>query len=181
MVVAAGGLLAHAPVPPPAVAFVLTGVILLVLWTSSTVRDGVRRLGSGPLVAFHLTRLFAGGYFLVLYKRAMLPGEFAIPAGWGDILVGAGAIVVLWTCVPMTTPARRQGLLVWNALGFADILVVLANGIRLFLNDPGLADPFTRFPLALLPTFVVPIVISSHLLLFAWHPRPSTSGRTASI
>jgi hypothetical protein len=55
-----------------------------------------------------------------------------------------------------------------------DILLVLGNGMRLFTRDPGIGVAFTRLPLALLPTFVVPIVITSHVLLFAWYWRAET-------
>lgn len=174
---ALAGTLGRLPVPPPAVAWLLTAAVLLVLWRSPPAAAATRRLGPGPLIAFHLTRLAAGGYFLVLFERGVLPAAFALVAGWGDIAVGVGALVVLATCVPVTSPARRYGLLVWNALGLADILLVLGNGMRLFMSDPGLAAPFTTFPLALLPAFVVPIVIASHLVLFAWYGRAVRAAR----
>ena len=49
-----------------------------------------------------------------------------------------------------------------------DILGVLGNGTRIFVREPSFVEPFTRLPLAILPTFVVPIVIVSHVLLFSW-------------
>jgi hypothetical protein len=124
--------------------------------------------------------LIAGVYFLALYQQGLLPREFAVVAGWGDILVGVGAIVVLWVCLPVRTSGQRQGLLLWNALGLIDILLVLANGMRLFTRDAGLGGAFTGLPLALLPTFVVPIVITSHLLLFWWHSRAVSEGGGAA-
>ena len=167
---AATGLLARSPIPPPGLAFLLTGAVLLLLWTSRAAREHVRRAGPRPLVAFQLTRLVAGLYFLALYQQGLLPREFAVVAGWGDIAVAIGAIVVLWV-LPVRTSAQRQGLLLWNTLGLIDILLVLANGMRLFMRDPGVGGAFTRLPLALLPTFVVPIVITSHLLIFWWYSR----------
>jgi hypothetical protein len=170
--IGATGLLDRAPVPPPAVAFGLTVLGLLLLWLSPSVRSRVRAIGLRPLVAFHLVRVAAGVIFLVLYRRGVLPAEFAIPAGWGDILVGLTAIIVLWLCLPVRTPSRRLGLLAWNAIGLLDILLVLFNGVRLLSRDPALAEPFTVLPLAVLPTFVVPLVLITHVLLFAWaHER----------
>jgi hypothetical protein len=166
--VGASGLLARLPVPPPAIAIGLTAVLLLLMRMSHSVRDAAWSLGPKPLVTFHLTRIAAGVYFLLLYSRGVLPGEFAIPAGWGDIAVGAGALVVLTFCLPARTRGQRVGLIVWNTAGLLDILAVLGNGMRLFAGNAAIAEPFMSLPLALLPTFVVPAVIGSHVLLFGW-------------
>lgn len=162
----ASGVLARLPVPPPAIAVGLTILLLLLVRLSHRARAAASRLGPAPLVAFHLVRLAAGAYFLFLYRRGVLPVEFAVAAGVGDMIVGAAAAVVLWLCLPVRTPGQRMALMVWNTAGLLDILGVLGNGIRLFVADPALIEPFTMLPLALLPTFVVPIVIVSHVLLF---------------
>src|SRR5215207_3268792 len=44
------------------------------------------------VVALHLTRLAAGAAFLVFHARGQLSGAFAIPAGWGDIVVAVFAV-----------------------------------------------------------------------------------------
>lgn len=160
------GFLARVPLPPPAIAIAMT-VVALVLWRIPAVRERVRRRGPRPLVAFHvLTRALAGSYFLYLHTRGELPAEFALLAGWGDIVVAIGAVSVLRFCIPVLTRGQNRALLVWNAVGLADILLVLGNGVRLFLHDPGFGLAFTSLPLALLPTFVVPLVIASHIVLF---------------
>ena len=128
----------------------------------------MRAVGVRSFVAFHVLRVAAGTYFLVLYHRGVLPADFAIPAGWGDIAVGAAAAIVCWLCFPMRHGWQRATLLGWNALGLLDIVLVLSNGVRLFLNDPTIGQSFTRLPLALLPTFVVPIVLVTHVLIFVW-------------
>lgn len=160
-----GGLLARAPLPPPAIAFAATAVALVV-WRFPAVREYLRRHGPRPLVAFHLTRGVAGAYFLYLSSRGELPSEFAALAGWGDIVVAIGAIGVLRFCVPVLTRAQEIGLLAWNAAGLVDILFVLSSGVRLFLADPAIGARFAELPLALLPTFIVPLVIASHVVLF---------------
>ena len=170
-VVGSTGALRRLPVPPPAIAAGLTIAALLVIRLSPRARQAVHELGPGPLVLFHLTRIAAGAYFLVLGASGVLPVEFTTMAGWGDILVGVGAIAVLWRALPARTAAHRLALLVWNVLGLLDILGVLGNAVRLFIQDPSFVDPFMSLPLAILPTFVVPIVIVSHVLLFAWTRR----------
>ena len=159
------GLLARSPLPPPAFALAMTAV-LLVLWRAPAVRERVRRAGPRPLVILHLTRALAGAHFLYLHWHGDLPAEFARVAGWGDIVIAIGALGVLRFCLPVVTRGQELGLLAWNAAGLADILFVLSRGIRLFLTDPAIGDLFTELPLALLPTFVVPFVIASHVVLF---------------
>lgn len=171
------GLLGALPIPPPAVAIGLTIVLLLLLRVSRAARAAAWTLGPRTLVAFHAVRIAAGAYFLTLYNRGELPAAFAVPAGWGDIAVGIGALIVAAACVPARTRPQRMGLLAWNVAGLVDILGVLGNGARLFLADPALAAPFLTLPLALLPTFVVPLVIVSHVLLFQAARAPASAPR----
>ena len=167
-VAGATGALRRLPVPPPAIAVGLTIVALVVIRMSRGAREGVRRIGPGPLVLFHVVRVAAGAYFLVLGARGVLPREFTTFAGWGDTVVGVAAVWVLLRCLPVLTPWQRWAFYFWNVAGLLDILAVVGNAIRLYLRDPGFVEPFMSLPLAILPTFVVPIVIVSHVLLFSW-------------
>jgi hypothetical protein len=167
-IVGATDALRLSPIPPPALAVGLTIVALLVVRLSRGARDGVQQIGPGPLVLFHAVRIAAGAYFLVLGARGVIPREFTTPAGWGDILVGVAAIWVLLRCLPVRTSWQRWAFYLWNVAGLLDILGVIGNAIRLYLSDPAFVEPFMSLPLAILPTFVVPIVIVSHVLLFGW-------------
>jgi hypothetical protein len=174
--VGATGMLRRSPVPPPLIALGLTIAAVLIVRLSPRARHAVQQVGPGPLVLFHLVRIAAGGYFLVLGGRGVLPREFTTPAGWGDIVVGVAAIWVLLRCLPARTPLQRAALLAWNVAGLLDILAVLGNGLRLYMRNAGFAEPFMSLPLAILPTFVVPIVIVSHTLLFGWvRPKADTT------
>ena len=167
-VIAWTGALRQFPVPPPLIAIGLTVVALLVVRLAPGARAAITRLGPAPLVLFHVVRVAAGVYFLVMGARGVLPREFTTFAGWGDILVGVAAIWVLMRCLPTRTALQRAGLMIWNVAGLLDILGVLGNATRIFLKDPSFVVPFTSLPLAILPLFVVPIVIVSHALLFGW-------------
>lgn len=171
-VVGATGALRQSPVPPPAIAVGLTIAALVVVRWSRAAREKVHQLGPGPLVLFHLVRVAAGVYFLVLGARGVLPREFTAFAGWGDIIVGVAAIWVLLRCLPVRTPWQRWAFYLWNVAGLLDILGVVGNAIRLYLRDPSFVAPFMSLPLAILPTFVVPVVIVSHVLLFSWVHLP---------
>lgn len=157
------GLLALLPFPfPQVVLFSLFFLQLLLYRKSAAVKSWVDRVDVRALILFHLTR-FVGLLFLYLYSIGRLPSEFAVTAGWGDIFVAVTALIV----VAVISFRRMPKLvLVWNIVGLADILLVLATGARLGANDPRLMAEFTRLPLALLPTFVVPIVLSTHVFIF---------------
>ena len=126
----------------------------------------------GPLL-WHTVRIYFGVRFLQLHAAGELPGAFALAAGWGDIAAGA---LALPAALAASRPGARRWVLAWNALAFADILFVVFNAARLFLTQRESMLAFTQLPLRLLPLFVVPLVILSHLLVFA---RLRRAGRAA--
>src|SRR5581483_2483573 len=75
------------------------------------------------IVAIHVSR-FVGVYFIYLYTRGQLPYAWAVPAGIGDTLVAFLAAALLVTAAATKHPLL---LLLWNALGFADIVMVVAK------------------------------------------------------
>jgi hypothetical protein len=116
------------------------------------------------IVALHLTR-FVGFYFLWLYGRGELPYRFAVPGGWGDIIVATTATILLasWSGFG----GRRSVLFIWNLYGLADILFVVATAAAAGRAEPASMAALLRLPLSLLATFLVPLIIGSHLLIFA--------------
>ncbi len=115
------------------------------------------------LLAFHLTR-YVGIYFLVLYRAQQLPYEFAVLGGWGDIIAADGvALLILFA--PRRGRASWLAHVIWNAFGLADILFVALTAARLNLEHPGSMQEIFHLPLSLLPTFVVPIIIATHLII----------------
>ncbi|MBS1797377.1 MAG: hypothetical protein JSS81_26380 [Acidobacteria bacterium] len=179
LAVGAAGVFGRAPAPLVPVA-IWTPVIavLLVFWRSENFRAWVDGVDPRVLVAVHLTR-FVGVWFLILAARGALPAEFAVRGGWGDIAAAAGALVVLR--LPLRKRAARAALLVWNAFGLLDILMVVATGARLLFTNAGSMGEMTKFPLVLLPLFVVPLVIATHLLIFAKLRRGSVGSRESRV
>lgn len=175
LVAGATGGVARSPVPPPIVLLGLTAAGLVAWGGSATVRAWVRAVPPRALVALHLVR-FVGAWFLVLYRRGELPFAFAVPGGWGDIAVAAGAAGLLFGAFPPRTRGRRAVLHAWNALGLLDILFVVTTAARLFFAEAGPLDPLTRLPLSLLPTFFVPLIVLSHLRIFGWLREGSGKG-----
>ena len=151
------------PPAPQLVLIALTLTLLGLLFFVRSVRAWATAVDVRLLVAFHLTR-FVGIYFLILYQRGELPYAFAVPGGWGDITVASCALLLLVAGPP--TGRRRWAYLVWNMVGLLDILFVVATAALLAKEDSQSMAALLRLPLSLLPTFLVPIIIASHIWLF---------------
>lgn len=159
-------------IPTPAVQgvlFGLTAVTLLAYFRSPPIRAAVDRLDLRALVLFHVTR-FVGFYFLYLYSRGELPYAFAVPGGYGDIAVATLALLVVF--LPLATPTRARAMYIWNVVGITDIVFAAA---RLGRADPSSMQALTHLPLSLLPTFLVPLIIASHVVIFSRLKRPTPS------
>jgi hypothetical protein len=171
------GLLRNTRLPMPALAMAITLTLLLAIALRRDYRERVISMGVRALIALHLTR-FVGIYFLWLYNQGLLPRNFAVPAGWGDIVVALLAVVVLVAFRPQT-PSGRTAILIWNVIGLTDILMVLARGAEMARTDPLFQAGFTALPLSLLPTFIVPLIIVTHIVIFLWWAR-TRGGNTKS-
>ncbi|MEO5898047.1 MAG: hypothetical protein ABIS06_20355 [Vicinamibacterales bacterium] len=158
------GILRSPAVPMPVFAFAMTLTLLGLLAVRRDLRERVLSVGVRVLVAVHISR-FVGFYFLSLYRQGLLPRDFAVPAGWGDIFVAVTAIIVLVAFRPETLRGALA-YFTWNVLGLVDILMVLSQAARMMRSDPLLQGGFTSLPLILLPIFLVPIIIVTHVMVF---------------
>jgi hypothetical protein len=150
----------------PAVAatvWILTALVLLACWKIIVIRVWALTVDLRWLVLFHLTRLFAGAYFLVLCQNSKLSCAFARPAGWGDIVVAVLALAVVST---MRAEFAKTLLVIWNSAGLIDIIFVVSIALRLGLRDWQSMHALRELPLSLLPMFLVPLIIASHVLIF---------------
>ena len=99
---------------PPVPQLVLVGltVLLLVVWVAlPSFRRWLLGLDLRWLIALHLTR-YVGIYFLIIYYRdGALPRAFAVPGGWGDIVV---ATLALGLVAAGETSSPSAG---WSACG----------------------------------------------------------------
>jgi hypothetical protein len=149
----------------------LTALVLFACWKITLISAWALNIDLRWLVLFHLTRLFAGAYFLVLCQRGQLPCGFARPAGWGDIIVAVLTLAVLGA---IRTQSAKKLLLIWNTLGLIDIVFVVSSARRFGLNDWQSMHALRELPLSLLPTFLVPLIIASHILIFVRLMRTGT-------
>jgi hypothetical protein len=141
----------------------LTALVLLACWKIESIKGWVLNVDVRWLVLLHVTRLFAGAYFLVLCQRGQLPCAFALPAGWGDIMVAVLALAVVGV---MRSELARTPWFSWNTLGLIDIIFVVFSALRFGLKDWQSMHALRELPLSLLPTFLVPLIIASHVLIF---------------
>ena len=112
---ASGQVAALRPPAPQLVIFGLTAIALALTLLVSPFRAWADQVSIRALVAVHLAR-FVGAYFLILAHRGRLAPGFAIPAGWGDLLVAALALILLVTVKP-DSASRRVFYFAWNVLG----------------------------------------------------------------
>lgn len=150
-------------------------ILLFFLWYagSSGFREFVLSLDPRILTIFQTWRV-AGAVFVVLYSFGLLPGIFALPAGWGDVAIGATAPLIAWSFV---RSERRAGFLVWQSLGILDLVNAVALGTTARLISPNAASisPMTVLPLSMIPTFLVPLLLIFHVICIAqarrWQER----------
>jgi len=122
--------------------------------------------------------------FLILYGQGILPAVFALPAGWGDIAIGATAPLVA-RAISFKRDFPKQLFVLWNVLGMLDLAMAVSLGILASASSLGiLAGEITtqamgRFPLSLIPTFFVPLLFILHLIALS-RLRYETVGHQAS-
>ena len=157
--------------PRPPIALGLAAVVPVAVFvfsylTSPRFRQFVSALDLRVLTVAHTWRV-GGIVFVILYYQGALPGVFALPAGWGDIAIGITAPVVAWYWKP---PFPRKTFVAWNVLGSLDLVMAVSLGVLASATPVGVlaGDVTTRlmgqFPLSLIPTFFVPLLLILHLI-----------------
>jgi hypothetical protein len=109
-----------------------------------------------------------GGSFLALHAVGRLPGLFAYPAGYGDVLVGVLAPFALIALVERR-PGWRARVVGLNLLGLIDFVGAVGTGLLASSGPLGLlqgdvtTEPLRLLPISLIPTFLVPLWIIIHV------------------
>ncbi len=155
-------------VPPLALGLaVLIPLVVFLLWFATSVgfRQFALSLNPRTLTFVHSWRI-AGFTFLALYAAGLLPGVFALPAGWGDIAIGATAPLA---ALKLANFSRRRGFIFWQTLGIVDLVTAVVLGTTARWISP--SEPSTAImsalPMSLIPTFAVPLLIMLHIICIA--------------
>jgi hypothetical protein len=135
------------------------------------------------LILLNLWRL-VGVVFLVLMANGQMPALWALPAGIGDVIVGTTAP---WIARHLEMPEGQRRAIIFTLFGMADLVVAVGLGV---MTSPGPAHVFrttptselaTQFPLALVPTFLVPLAFILHVVSLGqllggrWVTQPAVS------
>jgi hypothetical protein len=160
----------------------LAPIVLFVAWFMSSARFRQFALSLNPSeLTFVQSWRIAGFTFLALAAYGILPGLFALPAGWGDIAIGITAPLV---ALRLVTPAHRKSFILWQLLGITDLVTAVTLGtLAAVLNPHGIAaSAMNVLPMSLIPTFAVPLFLILHIICIAqalrW-PRLATSSSAA--
>jgi hypothetical protein len=145
----------------------LTPIIVFAVWSAASerFRQFTQSLNPRLLTMVQSWRI-AGYVFLVLYQYRILPGAFALPAGWGDVAIGLTAPLVAMT---LAKPEHNKSFILWQVLGISDLVIAVAMGTTSRLISPhGIAtSAMTALPLSLIPTFAVPLFMILHFICIA--------------
>jgi len=139
----------------------LSAGLVSAYWLATPFRRCLEGFHLRALILPHLVR-FVGIYFLVLHSRGLLPRQFAVPAGWGDIIIALGAVALL--VIPGAWK-NKTALLAWNIAGLIDILFVVKTAAVIVLFGRDSMAVMTHLPLSFLPTMIVPLIIFTHIVM----------------
>jgi len=89
----------------------LVPIIVFAAWwmTSEKFRQFMLSLNPTALTLAHSWRIL-GFTFVLLEARGLLPAMFALPAGYGDMLIGATATIVAWKLADDSSASTRTPL-----------------------------------------------------------------------
>ncbi len=132
-----------------------------------SVRQWAQGLNLAMLTLPHAWRT-VGFSFLAAWAFGVLPVSFAAPAGFGDFAIGIAApfvAVALWLKWAHAIKAT-----VWlHTLGLIDLTVAIyigSTGLLVPEDKMSLIDPMSTFPLVVIPTVFVPLLVLSHVMVF---------------
>lgn len=158
-------------------------IVAFVVWFAASESFRKFALGLNPqtLTFVQFWRII-GITFVIMQARSVLPAIFALPAGYGDIFIGATASIAAWK---LCNPEHCGSFIFWQLLGIADLVTAVGLGTTAGLINPhGIPmAPLTVLPLSLIPTFLVPLFLIFHVICIAqargWR-SVSTDGRSRS-
>ncbi len=117
-----------------------------------------------PLLALHALRHLGLVFLVPTVVGPALPASFAVPAAYGDLLAGLLALAAMGA---LRTRSSIAIPLTWlfNVVGLLDLINAFYQGLS---NNVQLGAAYY------IPTFIVPALVITHLMIFRMlvrHPR----------
>jgi len=118
-----------------------------------------------PLLVLHATRHMGLVFLVPTVVGGVLPPAFAAAAAYGDLLAG---VLALGALVALRARAGVARPLTWlfNIVGLADLVNAFYQGLS---HDVQLGAAYY------IPTFIVPALVVTHVMIFRLLLRPSSS------
>ncbi|MDV2995747.1 MAG: hypothetical protein N4J56_005401 [Chroococcidiopsis sp. SAG 2025] len=131
---------------------VMAGITIpvLVYYLSEDFRSYIWSIDLKHLTIYHVWRIVAALIFFHYGSQNLLPAQFTIDAGFGDLAVGL--------LVPLVLLLResRSKYLVFHLFGMLDFAIAVGTGFtfNVLLNDPLMKNIMT-YPIVLIPLYGV--------------------------
>jgi hypothetical protein len=109
-----------------------------------------------PLLVLHASRHLGMIFLVPTVVGPALPASFAVPAAYGDLLAGLLALAAI---VALRARSRIALPLTWlfNIIGLLDLINAFYQGLT---HDVQLG------PAYFIPTFIVPALVITHVMMF---------------
>jgi hypothetical protein len=151
------------------VATPLAAAALATAWPAA--RRAMLSLSLPLLVGLNIGRVFAVE-FLMLAGEGRLSGPFPHSAGWGDIITGVVALLLLRLRLARDPARHRTVLHLWNAFGMLDLITAIGLGVMSATGSPlqifagpG-SEAMQHLPWSFVPTVLVPLWMILHAIIW---------------
>ena len=112
----------------------LMPILLFLAWIMLSAKFRQFALSLSPsILTFVQSWRIAGFTFLALAAYGILPNLFALPAGWGDIAIGATAPFV---ALGLALSRHRKSFILWQILGITDLVAAVVLGTLASVLNP---------------------------------------------
>lgn len=152
---------------------VVAGIVIpsVTYLRSARMRAWSEHTGLRRLTLFHAWRIGPAFLFFWYGRHGLLPALFVERAGWGDLIVGVIAPLVVWL-LPW-----RWAYGAFHVLGLTDLLIAIGTAVALTLAWTPAMRHVGDFPVALVPLFGVGITGTAHVMAFDLLRRGASLGR----
>lgn len=146
-------------------------LMMIVVFGVKKLRNRIMLLDMRWLVALSIVRMPVELVLYFLMKENLVPGIITFEGRNWDFLSGIVAVPLTYCLFKQIKPAKKW-VLIWNIVAFVLLLNVVIHALlsaptpfqQISFNQPNIGVFY--FPVALLPGFVVPSVLFTHVWIY---------------